>query len=856
MEGVTMALSKGASSSKDSDVTNIPIGDTESFDMEISKNDMKYVIERLTDLYSDPIASTVRETLSNAIDAMMSIPEGKRQPVEVSSPSIMNKFFVVKDHGCGMSFDDVKEIYTKYGSSTKKNDYGQIGAYGLGAKAPLSYCQNFFVTTIKDGKKTSFEIVRGEQTNSVNILDRSDTTEGNGTEVKIPVLMNDESEFNKNIQKYKVYSFGFPITIDGSEVKPSAKIIKLTDIVVDEESNTSSSIYIETQPSEINYFLHKVINTFSSFDNGYSRSIDIEIDGILHGWNYKLVAFNKLQKLQQESELKNNILVELKPGLVDFSSSREEVTNNSRKNDLIKKVVKGFMDFVTNHPEDLISMISKKLDEKDLNIFYYDLKNDGRVPRIDSRIEDALVNVSDDYYIDKNGQSISEFCGKNTFLFDQAVNNLRTYNRFRIGNRFFVLNKSYDGNRTLSISDTKNALMSFYESPGDNDKKINLLDYFNKNRNYLSKDSFVLIVTGLHKEDSKKVNKIWTGRKTLGVFLRRGNLFFTEDDVDKDAIENLGKLFDVKITVANCDDLIEYIKGVNKQRWKQQGTRTYDINALTISDGSMSTHDFTNNSYARTFLQQNGHVKKNFNDFKDEDFILVFSENKDIAFIFNELDNNNEEVNGKTVYLCSDNHLNSKHYSQLLPFKDKLLFSSQWPVKSNVARGLAEGRMFSQDVNNKEVSMLSPYIFYSYAFKKLASNTNRSDYYINIFMKNLLTILVDTIDDKDIFNVIHNVSLEAPSVYQKNTFSKFAETRLSKEGKITLNTLNEFIGNASLRLTYDWDIISSFIFKYDSDFDISDDFSNFIKSNMKKKIGDIKDKIIEEKDYDELNFVV
>ena len=41
--------------------------------------------------------------------------------------------------------EEVQEIYSRYGASTKTDDLDQIGAYGLGAKSPLAYGNEFTV---------------------------------------------------------------------------------------------------------------------------------------------------------------------------------------------------------------------------------------------------------------------------------------------------------------------------------------------------------------------------------------------------------------------------------------------------------------------------------------------------------------------------------------------------------------------------------------------------------------------------------------------------------------------------------------------------------------------------------------
>jgi HSP90 family molecular chaperone len=69
-------------------------------------------------LYSNPELAVCRELVSNAIDSHVAA--GNKQPVEVFLPDWSNDFrFVVKDYGTGLSEEEVLNLYTTYGASTK-----------------------------------------------------------------------------------------------------------------------------------------------------------------------------------------------------------------------------------------------------------------------------------------------------------------------------------------------------------------------------------------------------------------------------------------------------------------------------------------------------------------------------------------------------------------------------------------------------------------------------------------------------------------------------------------------------------------------------------------------------------------
>ena len=154
---VILSLSK--TSSLDS-VLSVSLDDSSTSDvaMTVSPEAMKYILPRLTDLYLDPVEAVVRETVSNAQDAA-----GRAvstSPVVVESPDLLSPSLVVSDSGDGMTREQVERTYVSYGMSSKRDDLGQVGAFGLGAKAPLAYTSEFQVETVCDGELTSISIRR------------------------------------------------------------------------------------------------------------------------------------------------------------------------------------------------------------------------------------------------------------------------------------------------------------------------------------------------------------------------------------------------------------------------------------------------------------------------------------------------------------------------------------------------------------------------------------------------------------------------------------------------------------------------------------------------------------------------
>jgi len=156
-------------------------------------------------LYADAIGSTIRECASNALDSHRRA--GKdNHPIVVSFKNNNSSFeFSVEDFGIGLDADDVENIISKYGKSTKRDSTTELGMMGLGFKAPLAYASSFYFIARKDGRERKYMMYEGEEVNSIDLLSDSATSEGNGVKIIIPVKWSDAYEFKKKIKEQLAY---------------------------------------------------------------------------------------------------------------------------------------------------------------------------------------------------------------------------------------------------------------------------------------------------------------------------------------------------------------------------------------------------------------------------------------------------------------------------------------------------------------------------------------------------------------------------------------------------------------------------------------------------------------------------
>lgn len=183
---------------------------------EFTIGDPFWIMESLSDLYSNKEKACVRELSTNARDAQVEAGNGDK-PIIVTLPTVMNPYFKVKDSGVGMSVDELEEIYTSFGVSTKRGSNDYNGILGFGSKAPIAYTGTFTVTSVKDGIKAVAVITKKPGKIVLKVVMTSKTDEPNGVEVSVPV--HNHQPFAQIARDF--YRFWFPgtVLVDGVEPK-------------------------------------------------------------------------------------------------------------------------------------------------------------------------------------------------------------------------------------------------------------------------------------------------------------------------------------------------------------------------------------------------------------------------------------------------------------------------------------------------------------------------------------------------------------------------------------------------------------------------------------------------------------
>lgn len=157
----------------------------ETVQMGIDAAATAHVMSLLTNAYADPELAIIREPATNALDSHVAA--GTVGPIEVETPAPLRPTLVIRDFGLGLDAHNIRDLYSQYGASTKRQTNNATGMLGIGCKAPLAYTDQFTVTAVKGGHRIVVAIGRDEEGGgTMTVLDQHATDAPNGVEVAIP----------------------------------------------------------------------------------------------------------------------------------------------------------------------------------------------------------------------------------------------------------------------------------------------------------------------------------------------------------------------------------------------------------------------------------------------------------------------------------------------------------------------------------------------------------------------------------------------------------------------------------------------------------------------------------------------
>jgi len=262
-------------------------------------------------LYSDANMAVVRELLCNAYDSHKAC--GKQDvPIHVELPSYLNKNFIIRDYGLGLSKEDVIDLYTTFFHSTKADSNDFTGCFGLGSKTPFSYTDAFTVTSYWNGTKYSFVAAKKDGYPNIYCINEEDTDECNGLQISIPVKDGEDFIFKNNLRAYLKFVDEVIVTAD---IERPKKILSINNVSLYPSTNSDAYSYYGLE-----YLFIKQGQSTYKISNDLSKFKDIE-------------ALASLSKIA-------DVLIEVPIGTFPVTPNREQLSYSDKVYKDLEKVLK------------------------------------------------------------------------------------------------------------------------------------------------------------------------------------------------------------------------------------------------------------------------------------------------------------------------------------------------------------------------------------------------------------------------------------------------------------------------------------------------------------------------------------
>lgn len=339
----------------------------------IDTKNIDFITTLLTkNLYSDPLLSFLRETISNAVDShkeagtdeyILLLIEGAdkytnynylytKLPVKIS----------IRDYGTGVSHERFEEIYRNIGSSTKRESNDFIGMFGIGRFSCLFCADTANITSYYNGKKYSYLMYKNDSGINIDLVNTVEGQYKNGLEVSVTV----KTEVNNIINKIKYLQFFDKLHIE------------LAGDFSDE---------LKTEVSKLNNKNIKIFNSFACYDS--SLAIDhykyIKMGSVLYEVNVLDVVPSQCFATQ--------VLMDVPMGSIDITPSRENVQLTEKtKNTIIsynQKIKKELSNLISDDVKNIKTF--KTFYDRYIQNNFFNLK----VDNISLNVEEKDITIPD-----------------------------------------------------------------------------------------------------------------------------------------------------------------------------------------------------------------------------------------------------------------------------------------------------------------------------------------------------------------------------------------------------------------------------------------------------------------------------
>lgn len=307
----------------------------------------------ISNLYSDKVASVLREIVSNAIDAHAMSKRFDRA-IDVFLPTHFSPTFSVRDYGEGMTDAFIKDLYSIVGHSEKRRTNLATGMFGLGSKSPFAITDTFTVTVFQNGQKRVYNAHRledrtpalrnmsvtykldadGKQVlvggKPIIFRDYESTDEPDGVLVTIPVSPGDVLKFEQALKKN---AFAYHDTNIRFSRKLTGDVVDVMESVRRDTTEFVPGLYQIAKGNDDDSYRYSYGNLGKLYIRQGSAIYPLSVDHLdLVGNN--LASYDERREFDEVSSLlrkeKTDLLFDVPIGTFAVTPSREAISYDDR----------------------------------------------------------------------------------------------------------------------------------------------------------------------------------------------------------------------------------------------------------------------------------------------------------------------------------------------------------------------------------------------------------------------------------------------------------------------------------------------------------------------------------------------
>lgn len=357
------------------------VGDIENNKVSIDTKNIDFIITILsTNLYSSPINSFIRETVSNAWDSHVEAGIDKPVVIEIYTNTEGQHFCKIQDFGVGISEERFNNIYRNIGSSTKREDNSQIGGFGIGRFSALAYSDVVIIESNYNGENFKYQMYKDGNSISIDLLYKNTTNNPNGVSITVPIKNSTDVE---------------------SFVDAIREQLSFFENLYVDVSNYANTYNYESVKNRVETFNKSVIKKFNSFSINTSKNPVSGIKLLLGKVVYPL-SFSELSTTLDENIKTWGIALHFDIGELEVTPNREQILYSSKNIDIISKKL-------TLAIEEVNEMVkSKSLNYNSLSGYYTAISSR---PKIDI-LENVDIEDSYELVLQKDNKNLYTYQGK------------------------------------------------------------------------------------------------------------------------------------------------------------------------------------------------------------------------------------------------------------------------------------------------------------------------------------------------------------------------------------------------------------------------------------------------------------